>query len=49
DIRPINQNWSWDRILRSPYIKQSDTLHAMFYFPDAFTEEEKRNNFNFYE
>lgn len=49
NIRPINQNWSWDRILRSPYIKQSDTLHAMFYFPDAFTEEEKRNNFNFYE
>ncbi|GDZ84780.1 glycoside hydrolase family 65 protein [Leuconostoc citreum] len=49
DIRPINQNWSWDRILRSPYIKQSDTLHAMFYFPDAFTEEEKRNNFEFYE
>lgn len=48
-IRPINQHWSWDRILRSPYIKQSDTLHAMFYFPDAFTEEEKRNNFEFYE
>ncbi|CAH1851880.1 glycoside hydrolase family 65 protein [Convivina praedatoris] len=49
EIRPINQHWSWDRILRSPYIKQSDTLHAMFYFPDAFTEDEKRNNFNFYE
>ena len=49
DIRPINQHWSWDRILRSPYIKQADTLQAMFYFPDAFTEEEKRNNFEFYE
>ncbi|MDR3191390.1 MAG: glycoside hydrolase family 65 protein [Lactobacillaceae bacterium] len=49
EVRPINQHWSWDRILRSPYIKQSDALHAMFYFPDAFTEEEKRNNFNFYE
>ncbi|MDR3241935.1 MAG: glycoside hydrolase family 65 protein [Lactobacillaceae bacterium] len=48
-IRPINQNWSWDRILRSPYIKQSDALHAMFYFPDSFTEEEKRNNYEFYE
>ncbi|MCM0583421.1 glycoside hydrolase family 65 protein [Weissella diestrammenae] len=48
-VRPINQHWSWDHILRSPYIKQSDTLHAMFYFPDAFTEEEKRNNFEFYE
>ena len=48
-IRPINQHWSWDRILRSPYIKQSDTLHAMFYFPDAFTTEEKQQNFDFYE
>ena len=24
--RPINQHWSWDRILRSPYIKQADVL-----------------------
>ena len=24
--RPINQKWSWDRILRSPYIKQAVTL-----------------------
>ena len=23
--RPINQKWSWDRILRSPYIKQART------------------------
>src|SRR5690606_14900484 len=29
--RPINQTWSWDRILRSPYIKQADTLQG-FYF-----------------
>ncbi|WP_394468365.1 hypothetical protein [Leuconostoc mesenteroides] len=48
DIRPITKT-GLGSILRSPYIKQSDTLHAMFYFPDAFTEEEKRNNFNFYE
>lgn len=46
---PINQHWSWDRILRSPYIKQSDTLHAMYYFPDAFTEQQKRDNYEFYE
>lgn len=46
---PINQHWSWDRILRSPYIKQSDTLHAMYYFPDEFTEQQKRDNFEFYE
>ena len=29
--RPINQKWSWDRILRSPYIKQADALQG-FYF-----------------
>ncbi|QYU58527.1 glycoside hydrolase family 65 protein [Weissella confusa] len=46
---PINQHWSWDRILRSPNIKQSDTLHAMYYFPDAFTEQQKRDNYEFYE
>ena len=46
---PINQHWSWDCILRSPYIKQSDTLHAMYYFPDAFTEQQKRDNYEFYE
>lgn len=46
---PINQHWSWDRILRSPYIKQSDTLHAMYYFPDAFTKQQKRDNYEFYE
>ncbi|MBJ7646496.1 glycoside hydrolase family 65 protein [Weissella confusa] len=46
---PINRHWSWDRILRSPYIKQSDTLHAMYYFPDAFTEQQKRDNYEFYE
>jgi maltose phosphorylase len=26
--RPINQKWSWDRILRSPYIKQADVYSA---------------------
>lgn len=49
DNLPINQHWSWDRVLRSPYIKQSDTLHAMYYFPEAFTEQEKRDNYAFYE
>jgi len=26
--RPINQKWSWDRILRSCYIKQADVLQG---------------------
>ena len=29
DQRPINQYWSWDRILRSPYIKQADVLQGL--------------------
>ncbi len=26
--RPLNQHWSWDKILRSPFIKQADVLEA---------------------
>jgi maltose phosphorylase len=47
--RPINQNWSWDRILRSPYIKQADTLQGFYFFEDHFSEEELRRHFDFYE
>lgn len=47
--RPINQHWSWDKILRSPYIKQADVLQYIWYFMDEFTEEEKKRNFDFYE
>jgi len=47
--RPINQHWSWDRILRSPYIKQADTLQSMFLFEDNFDKETIRRHFDFYE
>lgn len=47
--RPINQKWSWDRILRSPYIKQADTLQAFYYFEDQFTAEQLERHFDFYE
>ena len=47
--RPINQHWSWDRILRSPFIKQADTLQAFYFFEDAFTTEELEKHFDFYE
>ncbi len=47
--RPINQKWSWDRILRSPYIKQADTLQCMYFFEDDFTDEELERHFDFYE
>ncbi|AKP66637.1 glycoside hydrolase family 65 protein [Companilactobacillus ginsenosidimutans] len=49
DQLPINQHWSWDKILRSPYIKQGDVLQVMYDFIDSFTEEEKKHNFDFYE
>ena len=47
--RPINQKWSWDRILRSPYIKQADVLQCFYFFEDHFTKEELNRNFEFYE
>ena len=47
--RPINQKWSWDRILRSPYIKQADTLQGFYFFEDHFSKEELGRHFDFYE
>nr|WP_297917191.1 glycoside hydrolase family 65 protein [uncultured Allomuricauda sp.] len=47
--RPINQKWSWDRILRSPYIKQADVLQGFYFFEDHFTPEELEKHFDFYE
>lgn len=47
--RPINQKWSWDRILRSCFIKQADVLQGMYFFEEDFPEEELRRNFEFYE
>ncbi len=47
--RPINQKWSWDRILRSCFIKQADVLQGMYFFEDDFDTEELRRNFDFYE
>lgn len=46
---PLNQHWSWDRILRSVYIKQADVLQGMYFFEDEFSEDEIRENYNFYE
>jgi maltose phosphorylase len=47
--RPINQKWSWDRVLRSPYIKQADVLQCFYFFEDHFSKEELKRNFEFYE
>lgn len=49
DERPINQHWSWDRILRSCYIKQADVLQGIYFFEENFDEQTIRENFDFYE
>jgi maltose phosphorylase len=46
---PIHQHWSWDRVLRSCYIKQADVLQGMYFFEDHFDEDAVRRNFDFYE
>ncbi len=47
--RPINQKWSWDRILRSCYIKQADVLQGFYFFEDHFSREALEKHFEFYE
>ncbi len=47
--RPLNQKWSWDRILRSCFIKQADVLQGLYFFEDNYDLETIRRNFNFYE
>jgi maltose phosphorylase len=46
---PLNQNWSWDKILRSPFIKQADVLQGIYFFGNEFSLEEKQRHFDFYE
>lgn len=46
---PLNQKWSWDRILRSCFIKQADVLQGLFFFEDDYSDEVIKRNFEFYE
>ena len=46
---PLCQNWSWDRILRSCFIKQADVLQGIYFFEDDFSNEDLERNFDFYE
>ncbi len=46
---PLNQNWSWDRILRSCFIKQADVLQGLHFLNHEYDDETKRRNFDFYE
>jgi len=47
--RPLNQNWSWDRILRSCYIKQADVLQGIYFFHDKYDQGTITRNYEFYE
>ncbi len=47
--RPLNQKWSWDRILRSCFIKQADVLQGIYLFEDDFDIDTIKRNFDFYE
>lgn len=46
---PLNQKWSWDRILRSCYIKQADVLQGLYFLNDRYDLDTKKRNFDFYE
>ena len=47
--RPINQHWSWDRILRSCFIKQADVLQGLYFLEENYDTETIKRNFDFYE
>jgi maltose phosphorylase len=46
---PLNQNWSWDRILRSCFIKQADVLQGLYFLQDRYDLDTIKRNFEFYE
>lgn len=47
--RPINQHWTWDKILRSSAIKQPDVIQGLYFFEDNFDLKTIKKNFDFYE
>ena len=49
DQRPLNQKWSWDKILRSCFIKQADVLQGLYFLEHLYDKDVIRRNFEFYE
>jgi maltose phosphorylase len=47
--RPLWKHWSWDRILRSCFIKQADVVQGLYFFPERYDIPTQRRNFEFYE
>lgn len=46
---PLVKKWSWDRILRSIYIKQADVLQGLYFFEEDYDIDTIRRNYDFYE
>ena len=46
---PLVKKWSWDRILRSVYIKQADVLQGLYFFEENYDLDTIRRNYDFYE
>lgn len=46
---PLYNHWTYDRIYRNDMIKQPDVLMFMLLFNSQFTEDELKNNYEFYE
>jgi maltose phosphorylase len=46
---PLNQKWSWDRILRSCFIKQADVLQGLYFLGSEYDKATLKKNFDFYE
>lgn len=46
---PLNEHWSWDRILRSCFIKQADVLQGLYFLQDFYDDDTIERNFDFYE
>ncbi len=47
--RPLNKHWSWDRILRSCFLKQADVLQGLYFLNHLYDLDTKKRNFDFYE
>ncbi len=46
---PLYHHWTYDRIYRNDMIKQPDVLMLMFLFNSSYSEEQIRNNYEYYE
>ena len=47
--RPISRHWSWDRVLRSCYIKHADVLMGLYFLDHLYSRDVIRRNYDFYE